>query len=122
MLASELLNYKNWVVIGDVENTNKYAIKILNALLDSGFNVKGVNPRSSSEKVYNTLKKIPYKIDVIDLCINPIDGISILKEVKELGINNILVQPGAGSDAIKRFCIDNKINYIQGCALVELNR
>ena len=45
MKAGELLNFKNWVVVGDVLNSNKYAFKILNSLKGAGFNVVGVNPK-----------------------------------------------------------------------------
>jgi predicted CoA-binding protein len=43
--ANEFLNYKNWIVVGDVLNPLKYAYKILNSLKSDGFNVVGVNPK-----------------------------------------------------------------------------
>ncbi|SKA79127.1 Predicted CoA-binding protein [Clostridium sp. USBA 49] len=122
MNAGEFLNFKNWVVAGDVLNPDKYAYKILNALKNAGFNVEGVNPKDTSGNTYKSIKEVPYKIDVLDLCINPIKGLSIIKEAKELNIDKVLIQPGAESEEILEFCKNNGITAIEGCALVELSK
>ncbi|MCM0649198.1 CoA-binding protein [Clostridium swellfunianum] len=121
MQAQELLNYKNWVVVGDVLNQSKYASKILLSLKVSKFNASGVNPRDTTGTVHKSLKEVPYKIDVIDLCINPIAGFKIIQEAYELGIHKVLIQPGAESSDIIDFCKENGITAVEGCALVELN-
>lgn len=122
MVASEFLNYKNWVVVGSVANNQKYAFRILNCLKDDGFNVAGVNPKSTEGGSYKSLVEVPFSIDVLDLCINPALGINIVKEANKLGIDKILIQPGAESDEIFNFCNNNGINFVEGCALVELSR
>ncbi|MCJ7689967.1 MAG: CoA-binding protein, partial [Clostridiaceae bacterium] len=63
-----------------------------------------------------------YKIEVLDLCINPNKGIKIIQEAHELKIDKILIQPGADSTEILNFCRDNGIEAIEGCALVELRK
>lgn len=120
MNASDLMKYKNWVVVGDVLNSSKYAYRILEKLKNKGYNVSGVNPKVISKKVYTSLKDVNYKIDVIDLCINPKVGIKILEEMKDIKINKILIQPGAKSEEILDYCSKNDIIAIEGCALVEL--
>ncbi|MGL5068371.1 MAG: CoA-binding protein [Sarcina sp.] len=87
-------NFKNWVVIGDVLNTNKYASKILTQFKNHSYTVAGVHP-SGGDGIYKALTEVPYKIDAIDLCINPIQGLKYLKSVKDLNIKYILIQPGA---------------------------
>jgi len=121
-MASEFLDYKNWVVVGDVLNPSKYAYKILNSLKKDGFNVVGVNPSAENEEVYSSLGDVPYKVEVLDLCINPYKGIKILQEAEQLKINKVLIQPGAGSPEILSFCKENGIQAIEGCALVELSK
>jgi len=121
LMASELLDYKNWVVVGDVLTPSKYAFKILNSLKRDGFNVVGLNPSIESKEVYNNLRDIPFKIEVLNLCINPYKGIKIVKEAFELKIDKILIQPGAQSNEILHFCKINGINAIEGCTLVELS-
>lgn len=121
MDGQQLLEYKNWVVVGDVLNSSKYAHRILNTLKEAGYNVQGVNPSSNDDSIYKSLKDIPYKIDVIDLCINPITGLKIVEEANNLGINKILIQPGAKSEDILSFCVEKGIIAIEGCALEELS-
>lgn len=121
MKAHKLLEYNNWVVVGDVDNPSKYANRILNRFANRGYNIVGVNPRSDGDKIYKSLSKVPYKIEAIDLCINPVAGLEIIKEAKSLGIKHILIQPGAESKEIIDFCKDNDINAIEGCALIELS-
>jgi len=120
--ASEFLEYKNWVVVGDVLNRLKYAYKILSSLKEADFNVVGLNPSINSDEVYDSLKNIPYKIEVLNLCINPSKGIKILQEAHELKIDKVLMQPGAESPEIINYCKENGIQAIEGCTLVELRK
>ncbi len=120
--ANQFLDYKNWVVVGDVLNPSKYAYKILNSLKKDGFNAVGVNPSIENEGVYINLSDIPYKVEVLDLCINPYKGIKIIHEAHELKIDKVLIQPGAESPEIINFCKSNGIQAIEGCALVELSK
>ena len=119
MEAIDLLKYNNWVVIGDTLNKDKYASKILSKLNSRGYKVKGVHPKGG-ENIYKKLEEVPYKIDVIDLCINHMIGIKFMEEAKTLGIKYVLIQPGAESRDILNYCKDNGINAIEGCALVAL--
>lgn len=120
MTAHELLNYKNWVVVGDILKEEKYAFKILNQLKNAGFNVEGVNPRDTTGKVCKSLDEVTFDVDVIDLCINPVAGLKIVQDAENLNIERILIQPGAGSTDILSLCKNKGIIAIEGCALVEL--
>jgi predicted CoA-binding protein len=120
--ANEFLQYKNWVVVGDVLNRFKYAYKILSSLKEGGFNVVGLNPSVKNDEAYKCLSDIPYKIEVLNLCINPEKGIKILQEAHQLKINKILIQPGAESAEILDFCKVNGIQAVEGCTLVELRK
>ncbi|CUP83367.1 CoA-binding protein [Clostridium baratii] len=119
MESKNIIDLKNWVVIGDVTNPLKYANKILNKFKSKNYNVCGVHPKGG-DNVYKTLNEVPYKIDAIDLCINPKLGLEFIKEANALGIKNILIQPGAESSDILNYCKENNINAIEGCALVKL--
>ena len=119
MESKNIIDFKNWVVIGDVTNPLKYANKILNKFKSKNYNVCGVHP-TGGDNVYKTLNEVPYKIDAIDLCINPKVGLEFIKEANALGIKNILIQPGAESSDILNYCKENNINAIEGCALVKL--
>lgn len=120
MDIKELIKINNWVVIGDVGNESKYAYKILNKFKEKGYIVSGVHPKGGNE-IYKSLKEVPYKINAIDLCINSKLGLEYLKEAKNLGIKNVLIQPGAESEEILNYCKENNLNAIENCALVQLN-
>lgn len=117
-----MLEFKNWAVVGDVLNEEKYAYKIVNRLNKGNYNVIKINPRSNSEQVYKSLKDTKEKIDVISLVIHPKVGINIIKEAKEMGIDKVLIQPGAESEEILDYCRENKIYATEGCVLVELSK
>ncbi|ATD54437.1 CoA-binding protein [Clostridium chauvoei] len=119
MNIKEMIQLKNWVVVGDVTNTSKYAYKILEKFKSKSYVVSGVHPKGG-ENVFKTLTEVPYKIDAIDLCVNPKLGLEILKEANSLGIKNVLIQPGAESDEILLYCRENGIASIENCALVQL--
>jgi len=120
MTGQNMLDFKNWAVVGDVLNQSKYAYKIAAKLEREGYNVFKVNPKSDSIEVYKALKDIKEKVDVIDLVIHPKVGINVVKEAKEVGINKILIQPGAESEEIIDYCNQNDIEVFQGCVLLEL--
>ena len=122
MKANGFLEYKNWVVVGDVLNPLKYAHKILKSLKESGYNAVGLNPTVENDEAYRNLISIPFKVEVLNLCITPSKGIKILNKALELKIDKILIQPGAESPEIINFCKVNKIQAIEGCTLVELRR
>jgi len=122
MIGEQMMEFKNWAVVGDVLNEEKYAYKIVRRLEKGDYNVTKVNPRSNSDQVYKSLKDIKEKIDVIDLVIHPKVGIDVMKEAKEVGIDKVLIQPGAESEEILEYCKENNIHAFQGCALVELSK
>jgi len=121
MEVKDIMYLKNWVVIGDVKNESKYAHKILRALKEGGYNVSGVHP-AGGDSIHKSLKEVPYNIDVVDLCINPIKGLEYMKEAEELGIKYVLIQPGAESNEILDYCKENEIRAFQDCALVQLRK
>jgi uncharacterized protein len=119
MEVRDLMYFKNWVVIGDVTNETKYANKILRKLKESNYNVSGIHPKGG-DSVCKSIKDVPYNIDVIDLCINPIKGIEYLKEANDMRIKYVLIQPGAESEEILNYCKENSITAFENCALVQL--
>lgn len=121
MEPKQLLDYKNWVVVGKISDPKKFPFKILRSLEEGSYNVKGVYSKDDSGEAFKTLSDVPYKIDVLDLCINPALGIEIVKEAKKIGIDKILLQPGTESDEILDYCKKEGITAIQSCALVLLS-
>ncbi|MCL1851987.1 MAG: CoA-binding protein [Peptococcaceae bacterium] len=128
MKVKDFVPFKNWVVVGDVLNESKSAARILRKLHENGYQVAGVHPRgggngsdSGQGTVCVKLADAGFKIDVIDLCINPGAGLDYIKEAAALGVDKVLIQPGAASQEILDFCQGNGITAVEGCAMVMLS-
>ncbi|WP_455540121.1 CoA-binding protein [Terrisporobacter sp.] len=113
MDLKKAMQYNNFVVIGDTLNEEKYAYKIKHELINSGYKVYSVG------KELKSLNDIDEEIDIIDLCINPPTGIKLLRESKKK-CKGLIIQPGAGSDEIKKFLDENHYDYMDGCLLVGI--
>lgn len=113
MDLKQIMKQKNFVVIGDTLNEEKYAFKIKQTLLENGYNVYSVGKELAS------VNDIEGDIDVIDLCIHPSKGIKLLKECTK-SFKTIVIQPGAESDEIIQYLQDNRIDYIESCLLVGI--
>lgn len=113
MELNEIMKQKNFAVVGDTLNKEKYAYKIKHELIEKGYNVYSVG------KELKSLNDIEDEIDIIDLCIHPAKGINLIKECKKK-FKCILIQPGAADDALIKYLDDEKIPYIEGCVLVGL--
>lgn len=83
MNCQDLLDFKNWAVVGDVLNEEKYAYKIVNRLNKGNYNVFKVNPRSKSDQVYHSLKEVPEKIDLLTWLFIPKLELMLLKKLRK---------------------------------------
>lgn len=114
MDLKQVMEYNNIVVVGNTINEDKYAYKIKQALLSKGYNVQSVG------KELQSINDVNFDIDVLDLCINPNLGISLLKENKK-EVKIVVIQPGAESAEIIQFLQENNIQYIEACLLLGIS-
>ncbi|MBQ9281192.1 MAG: CoA-binding protein [Treponema sp.] len=114
MELKEIMEQGSFAVAGDTLNEEKYAFKIKQGLLEHGYTVYAVGKELSS------FNDIPDEIDIIDLCINPVKGIALIKDCKK-PFKCIVIQPGAESEELLSYLDENNIPYIQGCLLVGLS-
>ena len=136
-----MLDLKTWLVVGDVLNPTKPAHDIVNHLTQRHRTVYPVNPRiadadlltqrdkrrsaadrgTTEQDVQNSVKAVAGgAVDVLDLCIAPAVGLAVVREAHELGVKNVFIQPGAGSDEIVEYCKANGMAVHQGCVLREM--
>ncbi|MBQ2753479.1 MAG: CoA-binding protein [Firmicutes bacterium] len=113
MDMSDVMRQKEFVVVGDTLNEEKYACKIKNAMLENGYGVSCVGKELAS------INDVEAEIDIIDLCIRADRGLELLKECTKK-YKGVVLQPGASSDDIKNYLDDKAIPYIDGCLLVGL--
>jgi hypothetical protein len=126
MTNSHMLEQKSWAVIGDVLHPSKPARAVAERLEAIGKTVLRVNPRATPASdpdgiLYKDLRAAcaTSPVDVIDLIINPRDGLQQMQQAAELGIKAVWIQPGAGSDEIRALCREKGIAVHEGCVLIE---
>ena len=113
MDLKQIMQFNNFVVLGNTLDKEKYAYKIKEKLLQNNYKVACV------DKQYKSLNDIPFEIDVLDLCMNPLKSIKLLKENTK-PIKAVVIQPGAESTDLIAFFEEAKIPYINGCLLVGM--
>lgn len=113
MNLDQVMKQKNFVVIGNTINEEKYAYKIKHALLKHDYNVQAVG------KELTSINDVEGEIDIIDLCINSKEGLRLLQECKK-PFKSIVIQPGAEGPELIEYLESNKIPYINGCLLVGI--
>ncbi|MFV0517564.1 MAG: CoA-binding protein [Aminipila sp.] len=114
MDLKEIMEQKRFAVVGDTLNSEKYAYKIKVGLENKGYDVYPVGKEIAS------LNDISGNLDIIDLCINPVKGLSMIKECVKT-FKCIVIQPGAESEELLEYLKQNNIPYIEGCLLVGLS-
>ena len=113
MELKEIMEQKVFVVVGNTLDEEKYACKIKKAMLEHGYTVYAVGKELAS------INDVPEDIDVIDLCIHPVKGLTLMKECKK-NFKCIVIQPGAESPELLQYLDEQKLPYIHGCLLVGL--
>lgn len=113
MDLKEIMNQTVFAVAGDTLNPEKYAYKIKHGLLEHGYTVYSVG------KELSDFDSVPEEIDIIDLCINPVKGLELIKKCKK-SFKCIVIQPGAESEELLSYLNEKNLPYIQGCLLVGL--
>jgi len=114
MDLKEVMCQQVFVVVGNTLNEDKYACKIKNRLLKNNYTAYGVGKELSS------INHVEGDIDIIDLCINPVKGLELIRECTK-PFKCIVIQPGAESRELCSYLQENELPYIEDCLLVGMN-
>lgn len=118
------LNKENvFAVVGASNDKSKYGYKVFKKLINLDYKAYPVNPNADvilGEKVYNNLKNLPEKPNVVSIVTPPKITEKIVKQCKDIGIKKVWMQPGAESKEAIEFCNENDIDLIYGqCIMIE---
>lgn len=122
-LIKKTMNMKNWAVVGATTKKNRFGYKIVKKLNQNGYNVFPVNPKFEEVdnlKCYDDLSSVDQKIEVVDMVVNPKQGIKVMEKINKLGIKYVWLQPGTRSQEIRDFAAQNGINLIENCIYANL--
>jgi predicted CoA-binding protein len=143
--SSSLLSLSRWCVLGDVLNVAKPASRIVSRLREHGKEVQLVNPRAATvnedgsplqaavsvaaatsspaapvvfPSLTSAFRSSPFA--VLDLVINPVEGLKQLSALPPSTPLSVFIQPGAASEEIKQLCKERGWTVQEGCVLIEL--
>lgn len=122
-LSEEMLNKKNWAVVGVNEKKDKWGNRLYNVLKDNDYKVYGVNPNYDEidgDKIYHSLKDIGEDVDVIDMVVPPKIALSTIEEAKELGIEYIFFQPGTFNKDVIAKTEELGLKYVAGECVYDI--
>ncbi len=120
-----LKNNKSIAVIGISRNISRTSTSIAHYLKRNGYDVVGVNPNTSFSKsgdivVYNDLKEIPHKIDIVNVFRKSEDIPSLIDDILGVGPNVLWLQLGIRNDVAVEPVRKAGIKVIQDtCIMVE---
>lgn len=110
-------------IIGASSDRSKYGNKAVRAYQRQRWTVYPVNPRESTVeglKSYAAIGDIPGEVDRATLYVPPAIGTSLLPEIKQKGVRELYVNPGAGSDELIAEAERLGLDPIEACSIVEI--
>lgn len=113
MELQEIMRQRVFAVVGNTLDSEKYAYKIKQGMIEKGYTVYAVG------KEIPSLNDVPEEIDIIDLCIHPAKGLELMRECKK-SFKCIVLQPGAESAELTAYLEEKGMPYINGCLLVGM--
>jgi predicted CoA-binding protein len=117
------INKRVWAIVGASHDPAKFGNKIVRDLHNAGYVVYPVNPKGGEiegVKVYPSLADLPEEPDVVDIVVPPAVTEKVVRQVKELGLSCVWMQPGSESEDAIRFCEENGIAVVHSaCAMIN---
>lgn len=110
-------------VIGASQARTKYGNRAVRAYLRQGWKVYPVNPNVAEVeglRTYARVTDIPDPIDRAALYVPAEIGVAVLDGVKQKGIKELFVNPGAESDELLARAEQLGLDPIQACAIVDI--
>jgi hypothetical protein len=122
-LISDFVNRRLWAVVGASQDRSKYGNRVFRSLRDAGYTVFAVNPNIDEVEgasAYSTLADLPQAPEVVDIVVPPKVTEKIVKQIHELGLDRVWMQPGAESKAAIEYCQKHGIEVVyDACAMVH---
>ncbi len=112
-----------YALIGASANKKKYGYKVLENLLEAGFDILPINPKGGEilgQKVYKNINDITQNIDVVIFVVPPIVTQKVIIDVAKYNIKKVWLQPGSENDFVINFCKEHSITcQHSACIMLE---
>ncbi len=119
-------NTKTIAIIGCSPNEEKASNRVANYLKNAGFKIVPVYPKEEEilgEKVYRSLKEIPFKIDMVDIFRKPdVIGLVIDSAIERGDIDTVWTQLGLVNNEAAKKAVEAGMKVVQNkCTKIEHN-
>ena len=114
---------KTVAVIGASSNRQKFGNKALRAFEKQGYTVIAINPNEpdvEGHKTYPTVLDYPGPIDMATVYVPAAAGVRVLDDVKQKGIAEVWLNPGADDDVVVQRARQLGLNVIQACSIIAI--
>ena len=123
---SQVLELKNWAVVGLANNPDRPAFGVAKILQDKGHRIFPVHPKAESvhgEVGYKSLSDIPTEIDVVDCFVNSNLVGDVVDQAIAIGAKAVWLQLGViDQAAVDRAQAAGLLTIMDRCPAIEYKR
>ena len=121
----EMLEKKKWAVIGASPKKGKIANKIVNQLMDNGYEVYCVNPNyeeGNGMPYYNCIDDLPQKPDVVDFVVPSSIALKTIESLDPKDVPCLWFQPGSYDKDVLDLAKEKGFKVVGdgSCVMVEM--
>jgi len=117
---------KKIAIVGLSPKEERDSNKVARYLMEQGYEIVPVNPGQQEilgEKCYKSLKEIPFRVDMVDLFLNPVRIPPIVEQAIETGVKVIWMQLGVVHNESAEKAGKAGIQVVMNkCAKIEHNK
>ena len=110
-------------IIGASNVREKFGNRAVRAYLRQGWTVYPVNPKETEIEglpVFRSVTDIPGPVDRVSLYLPPEVGVKVLKDIRDKGVRELYVNPGAESDELMAEAERLGLEPIWACSIVDI--
>jgi predicted CoA-binding protein len=110
-------------IIGASNTKEKYGNKAVRAYLRRGWTVYPVNAKETvieGLQVYRAITDIPGPVDRVSLYLPPEIGLGVLPGIRDKGVSELYINPGAESDELFAEAERLGLEPIYACSIVDI--
>ena len=123
---SQILEYKNWAIVGLANNPDRPAFGVAKLLQDKGHQIFPVHPKAETVHGavgYSSLSEIPVQLDVVDCFVNSTLVGDVVDQAIAIGAKAVWLQLGVIDDAAAaRAQAAGLLTVMDRCPAIEYQR
>jgi predicted CoA-binding protein len=123
---SQILEYKNWAIVGLANNPDRPAFGVAKLLQDKGHQIFPVHPKAETVHGavgYSSLSEIPVQVDVVDCFVNSTLVGDVVDQAIAIGAKAVWLQLGVIDEAAAaRAHAAGLLTVMDRCPAIEYQR